>query len=94
MSFKETGGIGAAGEGKAVRVVEGQWAPTLVSAVTEAVVLGEVMPLGMDVQKGGVGLWGTGYTNRYMLCHVCLTSADIYALSKIKCTENWAGGSI
>lgn len=36
-------------------------------------------------------MWGTEYTNRYMLCHVCLTSADIYALSKIKCAEIGVG---
>lgn len=44
-------GIGTAREGKGARGVEGQWAPTSVSAATEAVVLGKAMPLVMDIQK-------------------------------------------
>lgn len=75
-----------------MRDVEGQWAPISVPAVTEAVVLGKAMPLVMDIQNWQGGHVGDGVHKQVLPCHVCLTSAHIYALSKTKCTENWGGG--
>lgn len=85
MSFEETEGIGTARQGKGVRDVEGQWAPTSVSAVTEAV-LGEAMPLVIDVQNWQGGQVGGGVDKQVyaMSClsdvsrHICSQQDSMY----------------
>lgn len=75
--------------------MEGQWAPTSVPAVTDrgcCSQLGDATVMGVQSWQGGHV--GDGVHKQVLLCHVCLTSADIYALSKTKCTGNWGGGSI
>ena len=67
MSCEEAEGIGTAREGKGVRGVEGQWAPTSVPAVTEVGVLGKVMPVMMDIRNWQGGQAGDGV---HMICYV------------------------
>lgn len=80
MSFEETEGVGAAREGKGVRGVEGQWAPTSVSAGTEAV-LGKVMPLVLDVQKWQGGHEGDG-VHKQVCALSCLSDVSRHICSQ------------
>lgn len=72
MSYEETEGIGTAREGKGVRGVEGQWAPTSVSAVTEVGVPGKGMPLMVDIQNWQGGHAGSG-VHKHVYAMSCLS---------------------
>lgn len=77
MSCEETEGMGTAREGKGVRGVEGQWAPTSVSAATEAVALGKAM----DIQKWQGGHVGDG-VHKQVYAMSCLSDVSRHICSQ------------